>query len=196
MSETDCGVDVGFVDEAESWKLESRFFPSKVGGRPAWLSLSNLPSCKQMECGKCHEACIFLCQVYAPIETRNDCFHRTVFIFMCQNSDCHSTNDSSPFIVYRSQLKRENQFYPFEPPEESEKWHPECRVEKWTDLCAACGNSGSSHCGRCKRVKYCCRSHQVMHWKEHHKHNCSEGLCSISPEKKCFTNETEIVIMD
>lgn len=174
-SEDRSGVDVGYVDETDSWKLESRFFPSKVGGRPAWLRLSELPAPKDMACGKCQESCIFLCQIYAPIESRDDCFHRTLFVFMCRSAKCYSTNDSSSFVVYRSQLTRKNGFYPFEPPENSEKWASESKVEKWTDLCAACGNSGTSHCGRCKKVKYCSRTHQVTHWKDHHKMTCNMG---------------------
>lgn len=189
------GVDVGYVDEAESWKLESRFFPSKVGGRPAWLNLSELPSPKDMECEKCHEACILLCQIYAPIETRNDCFHRTLFVFLCRNPKCSSTNDNSSFIVFRSQLRRENDFYPFDPPEESEGWHPECKAEKWCDLCAACGNKGVSQCGRCKKVKYCGRGHQVIHWKDHHKRICGTGVACDSEEKcSCLLPEYELIV--
>ena len=33
-------VDLGFLEtEFESWEVESRHFPSKVGGRPAWLDM-------------------------------------------------------------------------------------------------------------------------------------------------------------
>ncbi|KAK3909387.1 Programmed cell death protein 2 [Frankliniella fusca] len=189
-------VDVGFVDEADHpWKLDSKFFPSKVGGRPSWLQFTELPTPKDMECVKCHEACIFLCQVYAPLETRSDCFHRTVFVFMCRNPSCHALNDNAPFIVYRSQLKRENDFYPFDPPEESEEWHPECRADKWTALCAACGNAGTSHCGRCRTVKYCCRSHQVCHWKDVHKLMCNSGQESDCIGKSsCLLPEYELIV--
>lgn len=189
-------VDVGYVDEAEyPWKLDSKFFPSKVGGRPSWLQFTHLPSPKDMECDKCHEACIFLCQVYAPIETRTDCFHRTVFVFMCRNPSCHLINDNAPFIVYRSQLKRENDFYPFDPPEETDNWHPECKVDKWTDLCAACGNSGTSHCGRCKLLKYCSRSHQVCHWKDYHKQTCNSGeSIDLLGKSSCLLPEYELIV--
>ncbi|XP_034249089.1 programmed cell death protein 2 [Thrips palmi] len=195
MAKEGTRVDVGFVDEVESWKLDSRFFPSKVGGRPAWLHLSQLPSSKEMECEKCHEPCIFLCQVYAPIEIRDDCFHRTLFVFMCRNAKCYSSNDNSCFLVLRSQLRRQNEFYPFDPPEDSENWHPECKIDKWSDVCAACGNSGSSHCGRCKKVKYCSRNHQVLHWRDHHKQACTAGdHGNVIGKSSCLLPEYELIV--
>ncbi|XP_063228562.1 programmed cell death protein 2 isoform X1 [Bacillus rossius redtenbacheri] len=42
---------VGYLNKCEPWKLHSRFFPSKVGGKPAWLDLSNLPS--DINCKNC-----------------------------------------------------------------------------------------------------------------------------------------------
>lgn len=29
-------VDLGFAEEQEKYLLKSRFFPSKIGGAPAW----------------------------------------------------------------------------------------------------------------------------------------------------------------
>jgi pre-rRNA-processing protein TSR4 len=40
----------GFLDKTDKWRLESRFFPSKVGGKPAWLDLLNLPPTEQLLC--------------------------------------------------------------------------------------------------------------------------------------------------
>ena len=47
-------VDLGYFNgdypawdlaaDYEAWELTSRHFPSKVGGRPAWLDLLHLPS--------------------------------------------------------------------------------------------------------------------------------------------------------
>jgi hypothetical protein len=47
-------VDLGYFNgdypawdleaDYEAWELSSRHFPSKVGGRPAWLDLANLPA--------------------------------------------------------------------------------------------------------------------------------------------------------
>jgi hypothetical protein len=36
-------------------------------------------------------------------------------------------------------------------------------------FCGYCGKSAIERCGRCKRVWYCCKGHQVQHWKSHKK---------------------------
>ena len=80
--------DLGFlekVEDSDSWLLESRFFPSKIGGKPAWLSLKDLPSSSLIQCPKCNLPRSFLCQLYANIDENPDCFHRTLFIFMCRS---------------------------------------------------------------------------------------------------------------
>ena len=38
-------LDIGFYEtDFEDWEVQSRHFPSKVGGRPAWLDLEHLPA--------------------------------------------------------------------------------------------------------------------------------------------------------
>lgn len=56
-------VDIGFLEEKESWLLHPKFFPSKVGGKPAWLNLRDLPSPSELSCKKCDEPLVFLSQV-------------------------------------------------------------------------------------------------------------------------------------
>lgn len=56
-------VQLGFAKKQEEWLLTNRFFPSKVGGFPAWLQLANIPDAKDLSCDYCNETCIFLCQV-------------------------------------------------------------------------------------------------------------------------------------
>lgn len=56
-------VDLGFVEECEPWLLVNKFFPSKVGGFVAWLDLNNIPKAKELECIRCKEPLVFLCQV-------------------------------------------------------------------------------------------------------------------------------------
>lgn len=56
-------IQLGFAEEQDGWLLTSRFFPSKIGGTPAWLDLQNLPEAKELLCDYCNEPCIFLCQV-------------------------------------------------------------------------------------------------------------------------------------
>ncbi|XP_076257323.1 zinc finger protein RP-8 [Rhynchophorus ferrugineus] len=170
-------VELGFLEECESWKLESRMFPSKVGGKPAWLSLKTLPSAEQLKCNKCNCTMVFLCQIYAPYE---DCdentdiwinnFHRTVYVFICRNSNCNDRNTTENIAVFRNNIPRMNDFYSYDPPEE--KPDTTFDVRKFTSLCNACGISAEKRCSKCKIVFYCTREHQVIDWKNGHKEIC------------------------
>ncbi|KAL0840367.1 hypothetical protein ABMA28_015627 [Loxostege sticticalis] len=163
-------VDIGFLEEKSNWQLHPRFFPSKVGGKPAWLDLQNLPNPSQLICKKCSEPLIFLCQVYAPYEEQNDTFHRTVFIFICRNGSCCRTNSSENFVVLRCQLGRKNDFYSFEPYNENED--EEFPMDKYPKLCNICGSKAPSHCSKCKKSYYCSRKHQILDWQKGHKEIC------------------------
>ncbi|VVD04099.1 unnamed protein product [Leptidea sinapis] len=163
-------VDIGILEEKSTWLLHPRFFPSKVGGKPAWLDLKNLISTSDLLCNKCNEVLVFLCQVYAPFEELEYCFHRSIFIFICKNGSCCQLNSSDNFKVFRCQLSRKNEFYSFEPYEENE--NENFCMEKWPKLCYVCGIKGPSHCSKCKNVYYCSRKHQVLHWQKGHKTLC------------------------
>ena len=80
------GAELGFVEkQMEKWRLESRHFPSKVGGKPAWLELKNLPPTEDLLCKNCIKPMIFLAQVYAPddddeggtVEIKDTCYRFT-----------------------------------------------------------------------------------------------------------------------
>lgn len=60
---SDSKVDLGFLDKCEPWLLANKFFPSKVGGLPAWLNLETIPSIDKLKCNECNQSLIFLCQV-------------------------------------------------------------------------------------------------------------------------------------
>jgi pre-rRNA-processing protein TSR4 len=165
-------VDLGYLEECASWKLESRFFPSKVGGKPAWLNLFDVPS--NIICGNCEKPCIFLCQIYAPFEEIECCFHRTVFVFLCKDPACCTSNNNKNFIVYRCQLSRISRFYSPEPPVEEENWQPDVTPDM-CKTCCICGAKSGSHCGKCKVVYYCSKEHQRIDWKSGHKGRCSAG---------------------
>ncbi|XP_015118632.1 programmed cell death protein 2 [Diachasma alloeum] len=167
-------VDIGFVEECERWRLQSRFFPSKVGGEPAWLDLKNVPGAKDVECGACGDPCVFLCQVYAPYFANDATFHRTIFVFVCKKSECCKENYGGNLKVLREQLSRKNEFYPFDAPEEREDWRPDLTVDKWTKTCHVCGLSAPSKCAKCREVSYCSKSHQVIDWKTGHKEICND----------------------
>lgn len=173
-------VEIGVLEECDSYLLESRYFPNKLGGKPAWLDLRNLP--KDYACGICSKTCIFLCQVYAPIDTNPSCHHRAVFIFVCPDQACCRTNDNRNFKVFRCQLAEKNDFYPAEDPTEEKEWHPECTVENFSQVCVLCGNQAPYNCAKCKLAAYCSKEHQIAHWKMYgHKVNCGSNN---APEKQ------------
>ncbi|XP_050419695.1 programmed cell death protein 2 [Adelges cooleyi] len=131
-------VMLGTIDKnstTDQFKLTSRFFPSKVGGMPAWLDFKHIPDATEMTCSKCNVPLVFLCQLYAPIdepEFRGSCFHRTLFVFFCY--DCR--NDRT-FLVLRSQLRVQNEYYSDVPAEPSD---PDKTPDMWgVKLCKVCG---------------------------------------------------------
>ena len=185
FEENESSLNLGFLERSESWILASRFFRSKMGGKPAWLDLENLPKKSETVCPKCEDPLAFLCQIYCPIEDQSDCFHRVLFTFVCKSPKCQT------FKVFRCQLPRKNPFYPHEPPVENPTWKPELTAEKYGRVCRACGvavDGVGGKCGSCKKVDYCHRSHQVADWKHRHKVECKDpafdpGVAPDDPEK-------------
>lgn len=97
-------VELGFTEKPEDPKrLTSPYFPSKIGGKPAWLDL-RLPVPDVLVCKKCGKPLVFLLQVYAPIDHLTHCYHRTLYIFCCREPSCHSRNFTDPFLVLRCHL--------------------------------------------------------------------------------------------
>lgn len=181
-------IELGFLEHCDSWRLESRFFPSKVGGKPAWLSLKPLPTSDELTCEKCGKIMVFLSQMYAPYDLGvnenpqlNHNFHRTIFVFLCRNSGCYKYDDQN-IKIFRSTLARENDFYSINPPKE--EVDTTFQVTKWSQLCNLCGIFAQKKCGKCKNVMYCCRDHQIIDWKNGHKSQCSSSLKQAS-QLKC-----------
>lgn len=56
-------VQLGFLQKSEQWFLLNTHFPSKVGGRPAWLDVESIPSNDRLKCPECEKQLTFLCQV-------------------------------------------------------------------------------------------------------------------------------------
>lgn len=81
-------AELGFVEEAPAWRLRSEQFPSKVGGRPAWLGAAGLPGPEELACALCGRPLAFLLQLYAPLPDRADAFHRGLFLFCCRAPPC------------------------------------------------------------------------------------------------------------
>lgn len=192
-------VVLGFLEEAEPWRLQSPQFPSKVGGKPAWLSQRGLPSLPGLECEICRLPMAFLLQVYAPISGQDTSFHRTLFLFCCKTHECYTCNDSRCMKVFRSQLPRRNEFYPYNPPPEDEppsNSEPDQGVlsVSGVKLCWVCGCPGNKTCSRCHTVSYCGKHHQTLHWKHAHKKECgSQEASTVTTYPSFLFPESELV---
>lgn len=192
-------VVLGFLDKCEAWKLQSRLFPSKVGGKPAWLSLKHVPSSDQLTCETCNKLMVFLCQIYAPIESEPQSisnFHRTIFVFLCRTVTCNKNQQITSFKIFRSSLPRENEFYSINPPQLVDD--PTFDVMKWIDICNLCGIAADKKCGKCKLAMYCSKEHQTIDWKKGHKLSCSTDSTTNSDSQFLFpewelVNEEEVL---
>jgi len=190
-------VDLGFVEKAHPNALLSHLFPSKVGGKPAWLSLRPLPANEVLACGVCSRPCVFLLQIYAPLETET-CFHRMFFLFICRDPNCCKTNNNANLVVLRSQLPRENDFYSGSPPEHAYEDGVIPVPAQFSSVCVVCGCAGGKRCAVCHQASYCSKHHQTMHWKAGHKHACKQGEHPHLHAHKCdlLFEEYEILIED
>ncbi|GFR41991.1 hypothetical protein Agub_g2803, partial [Astrephomene gubernaculifera] len=116
--------NLGFVEEPEKPHLLLRHrFPSKVGGRPAWLDPVHLPPREMLTCGASGRPLDFLLQVYAPVDANPvDAFHRTLFLFISPEGS--RLTQPGAVRLLRCQLPRNNPFYPPEPARERDKYPP------------------------------------------------------------------------
>lgn len=177
---------LGFVRTPENpHSLTRHFFPSKAGGTPAWLDPINIPTGLDSCCGICGNPLQFLIQVYAPIEEKDDAFHRTLSVFMCPSMACLQQDQieqrklpmekpSRSLKVFRCQLARENPFHPVDPPKHDGHDAP---LSSGVTLCSWCGTwRGGKICSGCKMARYCNRQHQVNHWRTGHAADCRQIL--------------------
>ncbi|XP_044146288.1 programmed cell death protein 2 [Bufo gargarizans] len=166
-------TELGFVQECEPWRLRSPQFPSKVGGRPAWLGEVGVPGPERLQCGVCMKPLALLVQVYAPC---TGSFHRTVFLFTCRDPTCHRVGERRGYKVFRNQLPRKNDTYSYGPPPDShpqsEEYFTSFQLKCGLRLCRVCGCLGPKSCSKCHKVNYCDRVHQLMDWKAQHKVLC------------------------
>ncbi|XP_040821624.1 programmed cell death protein 2 isoform X1 [Ochotona curzoniae] len=188
-------VELGFAEEAPAWRLRSEQFPSKVGGRPAWLGAAGLPGPGALACALCGRPLAFLLQVYAPLPDRDDAFHRALFLFCCREPPC-----CAGLRVFRNQLPRKNDFYSYEPPPDGPApgtGEAVClQLQSGAHLCRVCGCLGPKACSRCHKAYYCSREHQMRDWRMGHKQACAEPdhLDHVVPDHNFLFPEFEIVI--
>ncbi|GMH43638.1 hypothetical protein BSKO_11560 [Bryopsis sp. KO-2023] len=113
---------LGFLEKAPPASLLRHQFPSKVGGRPAWLDPVDLPHEDQFRCLDCQGFMNFLLQIYAPVTDVDAAFHRTMFVFVSPQGS--SISKPGGCRAFRCQLPRENSFYSFHPPDHKSKKPP------------------------------------------------------------------------
>ncbi|KPL94077.1 programmed cell death protein 2-like protein [Sarcoptes scabiei] len=194
----DPNLDLGLVRPfAHRWQSKCKYFPSKIGGRPSFLVLNPILDLDRIKCSKCSKPMRFLLQIYAPLENLEHAFHRTVYVFGCgQSSKC-----SNEFKVFRCQLPQQNEFYSDRPPnyeKDLDDYDPS-PIEFGRNLCSVCGIDAKSFCSKCRQSWYCCREHQLAHWKKGgHKQNCSNEKVDNLQEDNIISDivfkELEIVI--
>ena len=104
--------------------LQRNHFPSKLGGRPAWLDPMMLPlDADQLKCAATGEPMKFLLQLYAPLDDGPpSAFHRMLYLFISPKGS--RLAEAGTARAFRCQLPRENDFYPYEPPESSDRPAP------------------------------------------------------------------------
>eukprot|EP00656_Telonema_subtile_P034313 TRINITY_DN38413_c0_g1_i1.p1 TRINITY_DN38413_c0_g1~~TRINITY_DN38413_c0_g1_i1.p1 ORF type:complete len:184 (-),score=26.90 TRINITY_DN38413_c0_g1_i1:41-592(-) len=49
------------------------------------------------------------------------------------------------------------------------------------ERCAHCNQRGALRCGRCRRVHYCTKDHQRLHWKAGHRQECKPQAAVTRP---------------
>eukprot|EP01023_Acetabularia_acetabulum_P069019 TRINITY_DN98_c0_g1_i5.p1 TRINITY_DN98_c0_g1~~TRINITY_DN98_c0_g1_i5.p1 ORF type:complete len:338 (-),score=41.11 TRINITY_DN98_c0_g1_i5:103-1116(-) len=120
-------VKLGFVEEVEDKRYLLRHrFPSKMGGRPAWLNPMGVPFHNLTE--HCAESgketpMLFLLQLYAPLPTQHvahqSAFHRSIFVFVSQKGgDFGKDGGVGKVKAFRCQLPRLNPWYSDQPPQD------------------------------------------------------------------------------
>ncbi|KAI8143338.1 programmed cell death protein 2 [Fennellomyces sp. T-0311] len=170
---------LGYCEEPEE-PLTADTFPSKSGGKPAWLNPEHILNVENVTCGNCSEPMILLLQLYTPEDQPADAFHRTVYVFCCKNGGCHKQDWTQCFKVYRSQLAQDNAYYPpndDDDDDEKDDVAIDFVPKHFTkpDECVVCGLAGTKVCGKCHSAHYCSRQHQLVDWNScGHKQFCNQ----------------------
>jgi pre-rRNA-processing protein TSR4 len=196
-------VDLGFVDDPiHPVALLRHYFPSKLGGKPAWLNPRDLPSNNTLQCQNCKKKLNFLLQIYAPLRKLNNsaAFHRSIYVFICSSGDCIASDPQKSILCLRAQLPRDNPFYSNEaPPKLTEAKQLEAeliyedQVFPQQLLCKLCGFPGNSKCSKCHLVNYCSRDCQTKDWKAVHKKECATISNNISNSTANDSNNNTIL---
>jgi pre-rRNA-processing protein TSR4 len=167
-------IQLGFVEEASAavpslhdltdW---SKWDGGRVGGKPSWLDPTRVPKADSLQCQNCNSPMPFMLQIYAPLDTEGTehAYHRAMYLFCCKSGPCLHKGGVK---VLRCSLPQANSIY-------APKAKDEAPEITRSPTCAVCGKFGSNKCSKCKEVCYCCKAHQVEHWKAGHKKACGKA---------------------
>jgi len=95
-SDFDKPMLLGFVDDYMSDDRE-HFTSNKVGGLPDWD-----PKFKNPKCGECGQGSVLVTQIYAPLSSVGQQYHRTLYLFSCLQPRCW--NKPRSWICLRYQV--------------------------------------------------------------------------------------------
>ena len=202
-------VDLGFAEKCEDeFRMLGISYPSKLGGKPAWLRWDSLLTESQVHCNNCDTILQFLCQIYVPTELEGQQYHRTLYVFCCSNGKCYSSKKSCVRVFRSLQEESEEDLTEEDLDKKAEEELRklfESKQALWT-LCEVCSLNGDKKCSLCHEAYYCSKEHQVFDWKfNKHKKNCKDrgtGLqfCYIYDflhplKKRYFKNSTKRIIV-
>jgi pre-rRNA-processing protein TSR4 len=121
--------------------------------------------------------------MYTPEDEPAEAYHRMLYVFVCENNLCHQESRLKCIKVFRSQLPKENKYYSIDREqspsteegvdEDDIVWKLNSSINPDHYKCPICGLHGNKQCSKCKRVKYCSRAHQLEHWGNGHKTQCT-----------------------
>lgn len=201
IDDGDTSVDLGFAEKCDNQAfLTSLFFPSKIGGRPAWLRWDSLPTSDVLQCANCRKQLILLCQIYVPLELPvgsdiSQLHHRTLYLFCCRNGPCSKYKSTIKVLRTERVQKPDEPNYEESDLSEAELLDKCRQQESQYSLCNVCGCHGDKVCSSCRKVKYCCKDHQTLDWKCQHKKECQGKAGDFNTDQhQLLFNEYEIVI--
>jgi len=193
-------VDLGFAEKCEDdFRMLGISYPSKLGGKPAWLRWDSLLTESQARCNNCDTILHFLCQIYVPTDIEEKHYHRTLYVFCCSNGKCYSSKKQCVKVFRSLQEESEDDLTEDDLDKKAEEELRkifESKQALWT-LCEVCSLNGNKKCSLCHDTYYCSKEHQAFDWKfNKHKKNCKDRgtIDIISTKNKFLFDEYEIVI--
>lgn len=137
-------VVLGFIENNDSQLFPNDVFGSYIGGFP--LAFSDIMKFEDIRCQICSQIMSLLIQLYAPEDDIQGAYHRKMYVYVCKNGKCHSSEYTKRVKVFRSQCAKDMDY-------------------KAVDTCDVCGIRPTPlKCDGCKKVFYCSTDHQELHW--------------------------------